>query len=100
MTIESKGWSARQDGNQLLVEGTVTVAHPGINPVLEPSRRQDRSFSLNLDLKLHVQEGSFIQVLSEKSVTFETTVDNRVPGVNVFHEDKLVSSLAVARCAD
>lgn len=97
MTIDSKGWTARQDGNQLYVEGTVTVAHPGIDPVLEPSRLQDRSFNLNLDLKLQEQDGSFIQVLTEKTVTFEKTVNNHVPVVHVLSETGMVTSLAVAR---
>lgn len=95
MTIESTGWTARQSENVLRVEGTVTVAHPGIEPVLARSRLQDRSFNLNLDLNLQTLDGSFIQVLTQKQVVFEMTTSYDVPVVSVFHEGNRVSQLLV-----
>ncbi|MGE7990272.1 hypothetical protein ACQKPE_04325 [Pseudomonas sp. NPDC089554] len=95
MIIDSKNWSARQEGNQLYVEGTVTVGHPGIEPLLELSEIQDRSSNLNLDLKTRLLEGGFLQVVTEKQVVFEMTVDYPVPEINVRGETAMITSIAV-----
>jgi len=93
MIIETKNWSAQNDlmpspdGGIFRVRGTVVVAHPGIVPVLTLSKMQDKSFALNVDLRLEEQGGAFIQVVTEKEVLLELKGDHsNVPWVTVIHD--------------
>jgi hypothetical protein len=52
------------------VQGTVTVAHPGIEPVLvEPKVRHRGGWEV-LELQLMKKEGFFTQVVTQKNVCF------------------------------
>ena len=100
MTIESKNWTAQIDrmpsteGGTFRIRGTVVVAHPGIVPVLSLSRIQDKSFALNIDLNLETQEGTFLQVVTEKEVMFEYKGNNgNVPWATVFHDGQVVAKI-------
>ncbi|MBH3426752.1 hypothetical protein [Pseudomonas alkylphenolica] len=95
MTIETKDWTLQNDlmpgpdGACFRVRGTVTVAHPGIKPVLEQARIQDKSYALNLELKLEEETGSFLSVLTDKEVCFELPGDHsEIPWVNILHDGK------------
>jgi hypothetical protein len=53
------------------VQGTVTVAHPGIEPVLvEPTVRHRGGWEV-LQLQLVEKEGIHLQVVTEKNVFFK-----------------------------
>ncbi|MEG0858572.1 MAG: hypothetical protein RSD81_22005 [Pseudomonas sp.] len=99
MTSKIKDWYIQHDlmpgsGGSFRVIGTFTVANPGIVPVLEKARIQDKSMGLNLELKLVQEDGMFTQVLTEKEVRFEMPGDHRdIPWVNVLHEGKLLSTI-------
>ncbi|MEN8642341.1 hypothetical protein [Pseudomonas sichuanensis] len=98
MTIETKGWVAQNDkmpGNAYFrVYGTVSVAHPGIEPVLIMPGRQDRSFNLRLELQLQEQDGFYPQVRTEKVVTFQMPGDHSyIPKVEIIHDRKLIASI-------
>lgn len=100
MSIETKDWTIQNDqmpsagGGCFRVRGTITVAHPGINPVLVEAPIQDKSFALNLELKLEEQAGSFLTVLTEKVVCFERRGDHsEIPWVNVLHEGKHLTTV-------
>ena len=74
-------------GGTFRVRGTFTVANPGITPVLEKARMQDKSMALNLELKLIQEDGMFMQVQTAKEVCFEMPGDHSdIPWVNVLHE--------------
>lgn len=95
MTIPSKDWTLQHDvmpgigGGTFRVRGTLTVANPGITPVLEKARIQDRSMALNLELKLVQEEGMFMQVQTDKEVCFEMPGNHSdIPWVNVLHDGK------------
>lgn len=99
MIIECKDWQAQHDkmppGTRLRVNGTITVSHPGIVPVLVKRRRQDKSFALALELELQQQNGNFIQVVCDKEVTFETQDEHGlIPRVDIIHDGKLIASIA------
>lgn len=97
MTIATMDWSIQNDrmpgsGDSFRVRGTVTVAHPGITPVLVKPDIQDKSFALNLDLELVQEEGMFSQVLTDKVVCFEMPGNHsNIPFVRVFHEGELLT---------
>ena len=98
MIIECKGWKAHHDkmppGTRLRVQGTITVSHAGIVPVLVKRRKQDRSFALALELELQQQDGNFIQVVCDKEVTFETQDEHGlIPRVDIIHDGKLIASI-------
>ncbi|HKS15073.1 MAG TPA: hypothetical protein VJS90_18740 [Pseudomonas sp.] len=97
MIIESKNWTAQIDrmpsteGGTFRIHGTVVVAHPGIVPVLSMSKIQDKSLALNIDLNLETQDGSFLQVVTEKEVVFELKVGyDNVPYATVFHDGQIL----------
>ncbi|TDF83529.1 hypothetical protein E1573_11465 [Pseudomonas sp. H9] len=76
------------------VRGTITVAHPGVTPTLVKAVRQDRSYALNLELKLEQGEGMAIQVLTDKEVCFEMAGNHSdIPWVNVLHEGELLTTV-------
>lgn len=52
------------------VQGTVTVAHPGIEPVLVEPKVRHRGGWETLELLLVEKEGIFTQVVTEKNVFF------------------------------
>ena len=98
MTITSKDWIIQNDrmpgigGGTFRVRGTLTVANPGVTPVLERARIQDRSMALNLELKLVQEEGMFSQVQTEKEVCFEMSGDHSyIPCVRVLHEGEILA---------
>lgn len=99
MTIATTGWTIQNDrmpgsGGSFRVRGTVTVAHPGITPVLVKPDLQDKSFALNLNLELVQEEGIFPQVLTDKAVYFEMPGNHsNIPFVRVFHEGKLLTTV-------
>lgn len=97
MTIESKSWFAqinRMPGDLFFrVEGTVTVATPGVTPVLVLSPLQDKSFNLRLDLELHTAAGVHLQVLTDKVVTYKTLGESHVTGVDIFYKGERVHSI-------
>jgi hypothetical protein len=98
MYIQSKDWTARNDkmpgNNAVRVFGTVTVAHPGIQPVLRVRAAQDKSFTLALDLNLQQIEGSVLQVVTDKTVRFELPgVHGFIPAVDIFHEGELITRI-------
>lgn len=100
MTIKTKDWSIQNDlmpgigGGSFRVRGTITVANPGVNPVLVKARIQDKSFGLNLELQLEQEEGMFIQMLTDKVVCFEMSGDHSyIPFVNVLHEGEHLTTI-------
>ncbi|WP_369988815.1 hypothetical protein [Pseudomonas xanthosomatis] len=97
MIIDTRGWVAQNDkmpGNaRFRVYGTVTVSHPGIEPVLSMPGLQDRSFNLKLELQLQPQDGHYMQVLTERPVAFEMPCGYSVPRVDIFHEGQLITSI-------
>ncbi|MDD2047162.1 hypothetical protein [Pseudomonas putida] len=100
MTIATKDWTIQNDlmpgigGGSFRVRGTVTVAHPGITPVLVKPDLQDKSFALNLKLELVQAEGIFTQVQTDKEVCFEMSGDHSyIPCVRVFHEGGLLTTV-------
>lgn len=98
MYIETKDWTAQNDkmpGNpRLRVRGTVTVGHPGINPELSVRARQDKSFALALELSLKVADGTFVQMVTDKTVDFELPGDHgHIPKIDIFHEGEVITSI-------
>ncbi|MEX5502858.1 hypothetical protein Q1J61_03610 [Pseudomonas putida] len=98
MIIECKDWQAQYDkmppGTRLRVNGTITVSHPGIVPVLVKRRMQDKSFALALELKLEHEDGNFTQVVTDKDVRLELPGEpGPIPKVDIFHDGKLIASL-------
>ncbi|MDH0730769.1 hypothetical protein N5F23_10000 [Pseudomonas sichuanensis] len=98
MKIETAGWVAQNDkmpGNaRLRVYGTVTVAHPGVQPSLALRALQDKSFALALELTLQTQDGIYPQVVTDKAVAFEMPGDHSIiPKVDIFHDGKLLTSI-------
>jgi len=98
MIIECKDWQAQYDkmppGTRLRVNGTITVSHPGLVPVLVKPSRQDRSYALALELKLEHEDGYFTQVVTDKDVRLELPDEpGPIPKVDIFHDGKLIASL-------
>ncbi|KJK06724.1 MULTISPECIES: hypothetical protein [Pseudomonas] len=100
MTIKTKDWSIQNDlmpgigGGSFRVRGTITVANPGIKPVLVKAKIQDKSFGLNLELQLEQEEGMFMQMLTDKEVCFEMSGDHSyIPWVNVIHEGEQLTTI-------
>lgn len=100
MMISSKDWRIHHnlmpgvDGNSFKVRGTVTVANPGIKATLEKARIQDKSFALNLELKLEQESGLTVQVITDQEACFEMLGDHSsIPWVNIFHEGKLLTTV-------
>lgn len=100
MFIESKSWTAQNDlmpspeGSTFRVRGTVVVGHPGIVPVLSLSKIQDKSTALNVDLNLEVQDGFFLQVVTEKEVLLELKGNHtNVPWVTIFHDGRILARI-------
>ncbi|MFQ6575258.1 hypothetical protein [Pseudomonas sp. UM16] len=100
MAIKTKDWSIQNDlmpgigGGSFRVRGTITVANPGVNPVLVKARIQDKSFGLNLELQLEQVEGMFMQMLTDKDVCFEMSGDHSyIPFVNVLHEGEHLTTI-------
>ncbi|MNE27765.1 hypothetical protein D3C80_1211860 [compost metagenome] len=98
MTIATKDWTIQNDlmpgigGGSFRVRGTVTVAHPGITPVLVKPDLQDRSLALNLKLELVQEEGIFTQVQTDKEVCFEMSGDHSyIPCVRVLHQGEILA---------
>ena len=92
---ESKHWTATQTDTLLRVEATVTVANPGVTPLLVPSRIQDKSSNLNLDLVLEQEDGIHLAVMTDKPVVFEKDFGYPVRLVVVIHDDKAIETLRV-----
>ncbi|MBK5548939.1 MULTISPECIES: hypothetical protein [unclassified Pseudomonas] len=94
MTIQTSDWVAQIDrmpGNpSFRTYGTVRVAHPGITPTLLKSKKQDKSSDLRLELKLENSGGIFIQVETDKPVTYTEPGASQVTGVSIFFEGKLL----------
>ncbi|SEM61395.1 hypothetical protein SAMN04487857_103208 [Pseudomonas sp. ok272] len=97
MTIESKNWFAqinRMPGDLFFrAEGTITVATPGVTPVLVVSPQQDKSFNLRLELELHTSEGVHLQVLTDKVATYKSLGASNVTGVDIFYKGEHVHSI-------
>ena len=94
--INSKNWKAQHDrmppGARVRVAGTVTVANPGVDPVLV--KRDGQPGTLALDLELKSEGGSFIQVLCDKEVHFEMpTGTEAIASVEIFHEGTLLAEI-------
>jgi hypothetical protein len=92
MSIKNSDWVAqinRMPGDLFFrVYGTVTVATPGIVPILVLSPLQDKSFDLRLELKL-VNSGEItLQVETEKAVTYKHPGNSNVSSVSIFFEGK------------
>ena len=92
---ESKNWTATQTDTLLRVEATVTVANPGVTPLLVPSRIQDKSSNLNLDLVLEEKDGVQLMVMTDKPVVFEKDFGYPVRLVVVLHDGKAIETLRV-----
>ncbi|MDV9033070.1 hypothetical protein Q7C30_013270 [Pseudomonas sp. RAC1] len=92
---ESKHWTATQTDRLLRVEATVTVANPGVTPLLVPSRIQDRSSNMNLDLVLEQEDGIHLAVMTDKPVVFEKDFGYPVRLVVVIHDGKAIETLRV-----
>ncbi|WP_422418295.1 hypothetical protein [Pseudomonas sp. GZD-222] len=96
MASKIKDWYMQNDlmpgsGGTFRVRGTYTVANPGITPILEKARIQDKSMGLNLELKLVQEEGIFTQVQTDKEVCFEMPGNHGdIQWVNVLLDGKLV----------
>jgi len=100
MTIETKDWTIQNDlmpgigGGTFRVRGTVTVAHPGITPILVKPALQDKSLALNLKLELVKEPGIFTQVQTDKEVCFEMSGDHSyIPCVKVLHENEVLTTI-------
>ncbi|PSS57351.1 hypothetical protein [Pseudomonas sp. BBP2017] len=100
MSIKTSDWSIQNDlmpgigGGRFRVRGTITVAHPGITPVLVKPALQDKSFALNLELKLVQEDGIFTQVQTDKEVCFEMSGDHSyIPRVNVLHDGEHLTTI-------
>lgn len=97
MTIESKGWTAHRDnmpGNAgIRVSGTVTVANPGVRPVLSVRPAQDKSFNLALDLTLEEGEGAQLMVITQAPVSFSMPSEQPIPQVHIFHDGELIATI-------
>lgn len=98
MIIECKNWHAQYDkmppGARVRVNGTITVSHPGIVPVLVKRAIQDKSFALALELELEHEEGNFMQVVCDKVVDLELPGERGpIPKVDIFHDGKLIATI-------
>ncbi|MGN8259091.1 hypothetical protein ACLEJW_07135 [Pseudomonas sp. SMSB3] len=97
MSIASKNWKVQHDkmppGARLRVHGTVTVNHPGIEPVLVRRAAQNGSTTVTLDLELQRKEGAFVQVVCDKAVRFEESILDTVSQVEIFHDGQLLASI-------
>ncbi len=98
MTIECKNWHAQLDkmppGTRFRVHGTVTVNHPGIEPVLVKRAKQDKSMALALELELKKKDGNFLQFVCDKEVHLELPGEQGpVPKVDIFHDGKLIATI-------
>lgn len=99
MTIKTKDWCIHHNlmpgvDMNFTVRGIVTVANPGITPTLEKTPLQDKSFALNLELKLEQESDLAIQVLTDQDVSFKMLGDHsNIPKVNIFYEGKLLTTV-------
>lgn len=98
MIIECKDWKAQHDkmppGARLRVQGTITVSHPGVVPVLVKRAIQDKSFALALELELEHEDGNFMQVVCDKEVRVELPGEQGpIPKVDIFHDGKLIATI-------
>lgn len=97
MSIASKNWKVQHDkmppGARLRVTGTVSVNHPGIEPVLVRAAVQTTSTSLALNLELQTKDGVFPQVVCDKDVRFEVAANDQMTYVDIFHEGRLLTRI-------
>ncbi|HCV40052.1 MAG TPA: hypothetical protein DGQ94_15315 [Pseudomonas sp.] len=96
MIIECKEWRAHHDKMlpaELRVSGTITVSHPGIEPVLVLRASQNTSTTVALDLELQDKEGSF-PVICDKEVRFvKQRAFETITQVDIFQDGKLIASI-------
>jgi hypothetical protein len=96
--IDSKNWSARinvmpsVEGPTLTVFGTVIVANSAIDVSLEPSRIQDRSLGLNVDLVLQ-ERGHGLTALTDKSVSLSVPGHVNTTHINIIHDGKVLTRI-------
>ncbi|CAM3638801.1 hypothetical protein CCOS865_00166 [Pseudomonas reidholzensis] len=98
MTIETKGWTAQNDklpgSPTFRVQGTVTVAHGGLQPVLQVRAMQDKSMALALELTLENLGGMHTQAVCDKPVSFVLAGGHDgIPKVDIFHEGGLIARI-------
>lgn len=94
MNIKSKNWTAQIDrmppSPSFRTYGTVTVAHPGLTPVLERDLMQDKSFDLRLILSFQQCDKTTAQVETDKFVEYKVMGPSNVTGVSIYFEGELV----------